>query len=194
MKKRIFILILCLLMVVGLFTACGNSGSPRIEPTPGVWDGYVFTSEYMGFHFVLPPGWNVAPEAVFAQAMGSGTLHMMADSPTGAIVIFYSRNRNVTGRRPTFEEMMRRIVEEAPESSIRAIPDSVGTVTLGNYEWDFFDTEEDLFGMTISGRYLFNFQGAFLRRIMISSTPENGESFDDILAWFVGLDEPLPER
>jgi len=177
-------------MVIGLLTACG--GSPRVEPTPGVWDGYVFTSEYLGFRFVLPPGWDVAPDVGLALG-GSQTLDMMVVSRIGVIQIFYTRNRHPGGRTPTFEELMRRVVEAEEAQGARVVPDSVGTVTLGNYEWNFFDVEDELMGMDISVRHLLNVRGAFLRRIIIAFD-DKSDSIEDILAWFVGLDEPLPER
>ena len=207
MKKRIFVLMLCLLMIVGLFAACG--GSSAVEPTRGVWDGYVFTSEYLGLHFVLPPGWSQTSDAHLAVAMGltaaafenagsempdglDSMLDMMANSPGGASVqIRYIRGE---GRRaPTIEQLMR-VVTDEDAFHIRVDADSVGTVKLGNYEWDFFDSEMELMGITIPSRQLFHFQDGFLRQIAIVSAPDGSESAEDILAWFVGLDEPLPER
>ena len=205
--KKMIALLLCLVLLVGALAGCGSSS---VEPSRGTWDDYVYTNEYLGLRFVLPPGWTAATDAEIAQQTGV-TLSILeaagADMPedfdvlvdmvatsslTGAsIQVQYSR---VGGRRmPPIATVMDELNTEFAAIGGRILTDTQGSVTIGTYEWYYFDVEITMMGYTIHSRAFLHFLDGFMRQISIN-VPVGGGSVEDILVWFVGADDPLPER
>jgi len=210
MKKRMFVLMLVLALLVTPLAACRST--PVVEPTRGAWEDHVFTSEYLGLRFIRPNTWDASTDAEIAALAGltaeflaeAGTeipddveelVDMMSSSSvTGASVQI--RYQRVGGAQRLLEDMrdqfLEAVVEEFESLGGRVHLDATDVTRIGAYEWDSFGTEMDMHGMTIYGRQFFTFQYGFLRTIVITTTPIS-ESVDDILTMFIGLDAPIPE-
>lgn len=86
--KKVLVLLLALTMTLSLLAGCSkepisggdpqNSGSqsePEVPKSyaPGVWDGDVYTSEFLQMKYTLPEGWTAStPEELIAQAESDG--------------------------------------------------------------------------------------------------------------------------
>jgi len=206
MKKRLVALLFVIAMLFSALTACQTV--QVVEPTRGVWDDHVYTSEYLGLRFVAFPGWNVSTDAEIAELMGmaaelfaeAGTElpedaeefvdMMVINALTGSNVqIIFERHG---GRRaPTRENVIEAITEQLAEVDGR-VTDIPGTTRIGAHDWYSFSTELDMAGMTVSGRQFFNIYEGYIRVIVITIMP-GSDTLEDILEKFIGLNDPIPE-
>lgn len=208
MKKKIVAILLALMLVVSL-TACGTVTTP----TRGEWDEHVFTSEYLGLRFVLPLNWAASTDSeiaaltgIAASAMGSAGIEipddaevfhdMMATNPiTGSNVqIIFERNAGFLGLglfALSRDAVIEAVTEQIGDMNGR-VTDIPGTTRIGNYDWYSFGTELDMMGMTIPGRQFFNIHEGYIRLIIITTMPDS-ETLEEVLANFIGLNDPIPE-
>ena len=86
--KKVLVLLLALTMTLSLLAGCNKepisggdpqNGGSQSEPeapksyAPGVWDGDVYTSEFLQMKYTLPEGWTAkTPEELIAQAESDG--------------------------------------------------------------------------------------------------------------------------
>jgi len=205
MKKKQIVLMLAVLIVVSLLTACLGSTT---TPTRGTWENRVFTSEYLGLRFVLPATWEASTDLQISVIMGvaesimgaAGTeipedieifRDMVASNPlTGANVQFTYQNY---GRRtPTANNLMEAVVEGIEAVGGRVIEEYPGTTRIGAYDWHSFGTELDMMGTTVFGRQFFNIHQGYVRIIVVTYMSDS-EPLEEIMSLFIGLDDPLPE-
>ena len=238
MKKRMILpaILLAVLMALTLtLAACGNGddNGPVTPPTQnnngpadngpddppetngetgtvtrGVWDGNVFTSEFLGLTFTMPDGWVASTDAEIAALMGlaPGVLEaaggdipedlwdtvesvhdMMAMNPlTGVSVqILFDRLEYPYTAMSTAEfvaeylELMEEIMEMMG-MEFEVLP---GTTRIGNSDWHSFASTMEMFGMTITSRSFFSVHEGFSRTISITYS-EGSESPEEILAMF----------
>jgi hypothetical protein len=193
--KKIFltIFILSILFAVG----CGSK-----KPSPGVWEGNVYTNEYLGLRFVLPPGWAVPTDAEMAQITGIAQREYGDFFPDDMdeffdmVAVNRSSGANVNlnfvrhGRRvPTVED----VFEEVPkvlESIGGRVTRNSGTTRLGDNRWNSHNTAIEMFGVTMNGRQFFIIQDGFI--ITITITAGLTESIESVLPWFFGMNDSLP--
>ena len=207
MKKRIVAILLALMLVVSL-AACGTVTTP----TRGAWDEHVFTSEYLGLRFVLPLNWAVTSDAEIAAAMGIAAdfmgdagveipddldqFHDMVANNlmTGSSVqIMFERHGGLLGLfTPSRSDVIEGMTETLAEIGGRVTADIPGTTRIGAYDWYSFDAELDMMGMTIPSRQFFSIHEGYIRFISITIM-DDSETVEDILANFIGLDDPIPE-
>jgi len=211
MKSKATLLILSLVMAIGVLAACNALNNfIVIDPTRGSWDGYVFTSEHLGFRFVLPPGWNSATDAEIAMTMGISAamlenmdaempenldtlIDMMATSLDGSIVILQFV-RLGPGRPPSMDDVLTEMAEDSGATGFYVDTGERGTVTIGAHEWEYFDTEFGGMGVTQYGRQYINIQNGFMRQIIVGTFDLSNPIRSDILDWVAGLEGSLPER
>ncbi|MCL2220862.1 MAG: hypothetical protein FWC20_01115 [Oscillospiraceae bacterium] len=207
MKKIILVTILTLLLVVSL-TGC--AGFSPISPTPGEWNNRVFTSEYLGFHFVLPAFWDIPTDEQVLMILDVATdflddagaesadaavdsLYMIAISAaTGANVnINYERLpllRAVLGisRSDIFENVTNQF-----EAIGARITENSGTTRIGGHDWYSASIEMDVMGASVQMRQFYSAHGGYLRSITITYVP-GVEELSDILHLFSDIDDPVP--
>ena len=72
--KKLFSIMLAVLMLAAVFTGCASSNPPDDEPTlsRGKIDGAVYTSEFLGFSFTRPETWVYSSDEEMAAAMNLG--------------------------------------------------------------------------------------------------------------------------
>jgi len=184
-------------------------------PVRGVWEDGVFTSEYLGLRFVLPDGWDVADDNELAELMGMGMDFMTAAGAEisqdvwqlAEIVIIYDflaasafggANVQIMYERLTFphtristERYIELTLSALAASGITAFNDIEGTTMIGGYEWHSIRTVMNMFGMDIHGRQFINVKDGFAR-IILFTHHANSETVDELLAMFIGLDDPIP--
>jgi len=146
-----------------------------VSPTPGVWHGNLFTSEYLGLTFAQPYTWTAESEPT--------GFDMVATSPLGASVqISHERVPPGTYVFELIAEMMRQSEEMGMEVSA-ATP----AAHLGNYVWHTFQTTMTMeileIELNVHGHYFINIQGDYARTILILSS-DVSESVEEILAMF----------
>ena len=194
----------------------------RVSPTRGLWENGVYTSEYLGLRFAPPGEWSPATDEEIAATMGLGmdvmdaftdiemneelwdeldvdTFHEMMASNifTGASVQIIFENLGLAGivmTEITFIQMMQ---EELTSMGIESSAPS-GTTRIGNYDWHSLRTEVEVdipdFGTTmIYSNQFINLHRGFVRIIGITYL-DTSESMEEILAMFIGLDDPIPEH
>ena len=183
--------------------------------TRGAWDDNVYTNYYLGLRFVKPAGWVAATEAEIAEMMGLGAdmlsavggdipaefwdaaglllAHdMMAINPfSGANVqIIYERlvfpNTRISAAQyiETATEQL-----EAMGAEITKFP---GTTRIGSYDWHSLRTEIDMGFVIGYSRQFVNVLDGFARMIIVTYF-DTSEQADDIMAMFIGLNDPIPE-
>ena len=194
----------------------------RESPTRGVWENGVYTSEYLGLRFAPPGDWSAATDEEIAATMGIGmevldaftevdvdedlwdeldieTFHEMIASNvfSGANVQIIFENLGFAGMlmsESSFIQMMQ------DELSLMGIESShtPGTTSIGAYDWYSLlsEMEIDIPGVGASTIYttqFINLHRGFIRIIAITTT-ETSESVEDVLGFFIGLDEDIPEH
>ena len=203
-KKCLLGALLAACMLLG-FTAC-DSQEP---PTRGMWDGNVFTSEYLNLRFVLPTGFvalsDVEMAAIAGEAyefvVGAGgvvpdevnmfrDVHVINQFTGCNIQIMYER---LTGRAASPARQMDAIIDQLTGLGIRATADT-GTTRIGNYDWHSLRTEFTMApGVVVYGRQFFNIRGRHARLIVISSPFADSALFTDLSDMFAGLTGSLPQ-
>jgi len=211
MKSKVTLLILSLIVAVGVLTACNAlSNFIVIPPERGAWDGYVFTSEHLELRFVLPPAWTAASDTEIAHSMGitavmmeeigaempddlDTLIDMMATSLDGSVLLIQFV-RLGPGRPPSIDDVLDELVEDSGVTGMRVNTGERGTVAIGAHEWEYFDTEFDILGMTQFSRQYVSIQNGFMRQIIVGTFDAANTINSDILYWFAGLEGALPER
>lgn len=94
--KKIILAVFLLFFGAGLI-ACGSDNyqyeagdAVNTGPARGYWDGDIFVSQYMGFSFQLPTGWEAEDEELVRTAQGSpasGWLSVSPGDPIGDSVL-----------------------------------------------------------------------------------------------------------
>ena len=166
------------------------------ESMRGIWDGDVYTSEYLGLSFTLADGWNVHNEAEIADVLDIAE-GIISDAgayiPANADVFTDMTVSNaVTGANVQilFERLPFYVTEqEYIEMAAKRIEligglanANSGTNRIGSYDWYSLDTEMD-FGIIVYGRQFITIQDGFVRSIIISYV-DGSETPEDILLMF----------
>ena len=186
------------------------------NPVRGEWDGHVYTSEYLGLRFVLADGWLAASEAEIAQAMGRGEealvlagsefpdnfwdmfeaqviYDMMASSGFGgaSVQVAFERLPPILRRISAQEyiEMSTPLLEQIGMTVNTNFSDAT---QIGEYYWYSFGFTVDVFGTIMYGYQFINVLDGFVRLIAISYSADS-ESVEEVVAMFIGLDDPIPE-
>lgn len=162
--------------------------SSTTEPTPGIWDGNTFISEYLGFRFELPRSWVAADEEELAgyydDTWGFSDLH--AFDPFSGASIWIDFERLVFPRnRMTELDFLQQEATWYKEDGYKVSFDFSDTTRIGNYDWLSFDatTKWEGFDDLIFARVFVSIHDGFARIIFISYT-DYSKSLDEILALF----------
>ena len=194
--KKFFALFLIAVLFSGCVTEPASTRSMQGMPTRGIWDNNVFTSEYFGFKFNLPPGWNFLTDSEIARALGiaddffdeslldimermDGFIDMMAVNHATGTNVNISIERHGL-RAPTPNSL----AEAFTESGGRAVMNS-GTTRIGAYDWHSYNTEIDMLNTTMYGCQFVIIENGFIRNITI--TAGRNESIDSVLQWFTEI-------
>ena len=207
--KKVLAILLALVLTATL-VACGNN--TITVPTRGEWDEHVFTSEYLGLRFVLPFGWEVASEDEIAAAMGM-VADMMTDAggefpddiesahdmvasnvSTGTNVQITFTRYGSSRRQPTIDQLVEAMTEDLESMGMDAHATIIpGTTRIGAYDWYSISTEVNMMGATALSRQFYSFHEGYVRIITIALMPNDPGTIEDVLAKFIGLDDPIPE-
>jgi len=209
MKSKIIALATTLILVALTLSACSGR---IVRPTRGEWSNDIYSSEYLGLHFVLPAGWATVSDEELAVIMNlsapiAGYMgmeipddmdefhEMMAVDPVtreNVNIIFINAG---TTRAPSVRRMNAEFSAalNSPNITITQAITS-DTVTIGNYEWHHMSVEMTMLGSVLEMRQFYNFHAGYFRAITITRPATSGMTFDDILAYFISLDDDIPER
>jgi len=206
MRKKCLLFFLVSLSLALFLTACGGSGPSRnIPPTRGLWEGNVYTSEYLGLQLTLPEDWIATPDEEIVASLGldpdtflpasvvpeevfdlphltSLTELSVMDPFTGASVMIIFERLEA----PISENEYIALAAEALALMGMEITLDFPLTTIGAYEWHSYGSAFEVFDLTIYGRYFVNIQGGFVRAIAISYH-EFSESLETLLALFSGI-------
>ncbi|MCL2401922.1 MAG: hypothetical protein FWC90_04695 [Oscillospiraceae bacterium] len=187
-------------------------------PVRGLWEGNVFTSEYLGLRFVMPFDWSAADDADIAGLMGVGAdvmaisgieipgefwdmfdlvavFDMVAANPlTGTSVQIVFERLMFPLRGISTAEYVEATVHQLERAGISVNLDFPGTVRIGDYDWYSFGTVMEMpLGMVAYGRQFINVQDGFGRIIGITGNDPEA-SVNEVLAMIISLDDPIPEQ
>ena len=205
MKRKLFTALLALLLVITL-AACGGS---VVEPTPGTWDDHVYTSDYLGFRFVLPFPWENPTELQRSIMMGLGQevvggeldlpddidldqeLELFVQNPITGANIQIRFEAHGSRRAPTGSDFQEGMTEAAAEMGAGRVTPQSGTTRIGDSDWYSVSIEMELFGQSMNQRHFFSEESGYIRMIVVTYSP-GVDNLSDIMALFVGLEGPLP--
>ena len=176
MKKKMLLPVILLVLALAL-AACGNDSADF--PPHGVWDGNVYTNEYLGFTFTMPDDWIAFTDA--GRPDTTVMESMQVSSLSGANVsIVYERLQNTGISAVQFIELS----SAQTGAEVNLFP---GTTRIGNYDWTSFETSMEIaFGPNIYFRQFVSIHEGFARTITILYD-EGSESPEEILAMFSGI-------
>jgi len=224
MKKKLLALTLAFVLLVSLLAACGGNGGNGATPTPaepeatpapevgnpmrGVWDGDVFTSQYLGFRFEMPEGWLAATDEEIAELLGLGadmiaqgtdlgdimevmdlttvTDIMVSDPITGANLSIAFERLVFPHNRLSAQEYMEIASDLLLTMGMEVNFDFPGTTRIGAYDWYSYQSIMDI-GINIYGRYFVNVEGGFARVISIIYSEGQEDLVDELLGRFSSL-------
>ena len=172
-------------------------------PRRGVWDGNVYTNEYLGFTFTMPDDWTVEAdrEGYYGTVHGYAFIDMHASSPItgeidteGSSIVFSRATVQIMYQRleypftnlstAQFNEGLATLMEASERFEVDLISD---TTRIGTYDWaSLVLTMEAILDVTFYFRHFVSVHEGFAWSIIIEYTEDFG-SLDDILAMFSGI-------
>ncbi|MCL2842401.1 MAG: hypothetical protein FWE28_02900 [Oscillospiraceae bacterium] len=183
-------------------------------PVRGVWDGDIFTSEYLGLQFEKPEDWVVATDEDIMQVMGLlddgllgddffgegvdtarlfevfdiTTVHdiMVTDPATGSNIQIAYERLIFPANRMSAAEYIEALGDMLVTMGME-INQFSETTRLGNSDWYSLEAVMDIHGMELLGRYLISVQDGFARIITITYSGDTPELAEDMIARFSDL-------
>ncbi|MCL1936317.1 MAG: hypothetical protein FWF57_08110 [Defluviitaleaceae bacterium] len=225
-KRNTFILSIFVSFLFFL-TACGSAQSRTTTsntqeiPTEntnsnglkrGIWDGNVYTNEWLGVRFFMPDNWVIATDEEIADLLGVAsdilpvlgkdipadfweiagvtTMHdmLVSEAETGNSVQIIFERLVFPNTQMTVEDLMESMMGFLQEVGINAYINP-GTTQIGGYNWHSLNTELDVSGTIIYGRQFYSIRDNFARTIVI--TYSNDAQLEDFLSMFADSNSPI---
>ena len=184
------------------------------RPVRGMWDGNIWTSEYLGLYFYLPEGWEFASDEEIVDILGLGSALILGAAGMaitdefweGINAVLYdmlafdlesgSNIQVLIERMPSIDFGVREVIEYnaelLPHFGMNVNID-VEPRQIGGLEWEGFEAYMDEFGFRQDMTYYLRVVDGFAVAILVTTYNDYGKTVDDYLRLFGYIgDAPEP--
>ena len=183
------------------------------RPVRGVWNGNVWTSEYLGLYLYLPVGWEYASDDEIAEMLGLGTAILFGGAGMAVTDEFWemanavlqdlvavdldvgSNISVIIERMPSLdfgvEELIRSNAELLPQLGMNVNVD-VEPRQIGGVRWDSFEAYMETFGIRQNLTYFVRIEDGFAAMILVTTNEGYGGDVSDYLR-LIGYIGDAPE-
>lgn len=200
--KRLLSLALCFIVAV-TFISC--SSEPAVKFSRGIWEGDVYTSEFLDLTFTKPDNWVIATDEEMEQLFGISMdmfdsedmsdaakqqviFDMLVSDPeTNSNISFMFQNLAVVkgGKAITEEQFAKSLEEQA--SALEGVTYKAGelqTIKFGENEYKYVNSTLTMQGVEMNQTAIIRKVGNYIFNATVTATAAGGETVEEILAMF----------